>query len=102
MLREFTMNGGKRIRRRCCTRVVLRHVRIGPAAAPGDTADPAEALRAGAAIELIQACALIHDDIIDRSDTRRGRPTVHRDIEATHTGAGWSGDAAAFGWPGRS
>lgn len=98
MLREFTMNGGKRIRPTllyagwCCGMS-----ESGRHAAPGDTADPAEALRAGAAIELIQACALIHDDIIDRSDTRRGRPTVHRDIEATHTGAGWSGDAAAFG-----
>jgi len=69
------------------------------AAAPvADDADlPTGVLRAAAALELIQACALIHDDIIDRSDTRRGRPSLHRAAEKEHAGSGWLGDAAHFG-----
>ena len=54
-------------------------------------------LRVCAALELVQACALIHDDIIDRSDTRRGRPTVHRDFEHRHRDRQWSGDPGGFG-----
>jgi geranylgeranyl diphosphate synthase type I len=50
-----------------------------------------------AALELVQASALIHDDLMDRSDTRRGEPAVHRRFEARHTAAGWRGGAAAFG-----
>ena len=59
--------------------------------------DPEAALRAVSALEFIQACALVHDDIIDASDTRRGNPTVHRAVEAEHRAAGRRGDAAAFG-----
>jgi geranylgeranyl diphosphate synthase type I len=50
-----------------------------------------------AALELVQASALIHDDLMDRSDTRRGEPAVHRRFEARHTAQGWRGGAAAFG-----
>jgi geranylgeranyl diphosphate synthase type I len=67
------------------------------AAVPGPGGLPAGVLSAAAALELIQACALIHDDIIDRSDTRRGRPSVHRAAEKHHAGSGWQGDAAQFG-----
>lgn len=67
------------------------------AAVPGGAEIPRGVLRAAAALELIQACALIHDDIIDRSDTRRGRPSMHRAAEKEHAGSGWSGDAAHFG-----
>jgi geranylgeranyl diphosphate synthase type I len=35
------------------------------------------AIQAGAAVELIQAALLIHDDIIDRDEVRRGRPSLH-------------------------
>jgi geranylgeranyl diphosphate synthase type I len=58
---------------------------------------PVGVIQAAAALELIQACALIHDDIIDRSDTRRGRPSVHRSVEKLHADSGWTGDAAHFG-----
>jgi geranylgeranyl diphosphate synthase type I len=54
-------------------------------------------MRVCAALELVQACALIHDDIIDRSDTRRGNPTVHREFERRHHDAGWLGTPANFG-----
>lgn len=52
---------------------------------------------AGAALELFQAAALIHDDILDRSDTRRGAPSVHRRFQAHHREAGWRQDGAHFG-----
>ena len=41
--------------------------------------------------------ALIHDDLMDSSDLRRGRPAAHRQFEALHANAGWLGDSAAFG-----
>ena len=40
------------------------------------------------AIEVFQTAALVHDDIIDESDLRRGRPSAHRALEqAVHSGA---------------
>lgn len=59
--------------------------------------DPQAVLRAISALEFIQACALIHDDIIDSSETRRGKPTVHRAVETHHRRQGWNGDAAHYG-----
>ncbi len=38
--------------------------------------DPAEAVRAAAALELLHNFSLVHDDVEDRSPTRRHRPTV--------------------------
>ncbi|MEG9247725.1 polyprenyl synthetase family protein [Arthrobacter sp. Soc17.1.1.1] len=52
---------------------------------------------AGTALEFFQAAALIHDDIIDRSDTRRGRPSVHRQFTMRHADAGWHLDPERFG-----
>lgn len=49
------------------------------------------------ALELFHAAALIHDDVIDRSDTRRGRPAAHRHFASLHTAAGWRGEADHFG-----
>ncbi|AVZ39152.1 MULTISPECIES: polyprenyl synthetase family protein [unclassified Dietzia] len=89
-LSDFVLNGGKRIRPRF-------GLAGWSAASPADATVPDEILTACAALELIQACALIHDDIVDASDTRRGRPTVHRSIEATHRDLGWSGDPARYG-----
>lgn len=50
-----------------------------------------------AALELIQASALIHDDLMDASATRRGRETIHRRFARLHKENNWQGDAAAFG-----
>ena len=58
---------------------------------------PDAVLRVGAALELIQACALIHDDVIDRSDSRRGRPSTHRAVAKQHADAGLGGDAEHYG-----
>jgi geranylgeranyl diphosphate synthase type I len=52
---------------------------------------------AAASLELLQASALIHDDVMDASDTRRGQPSVHRRFEAAHRDNGWRGGAAPFG-----
>ena len=50
-------------------------------------ATPTSALvRACAALELLHASALVHDDYMDASDTRRGRPATHRGFDAEHRG----------------
>jgi geranylgeranyl diphosphate synthase type I len=50
-----------------------------------------------AALELLHAFALVHDDVMDESDTRRGRPTAHRVLAAAHAAAGRRGPAERFG-----
>lgn len=50
-----------------------------------------------AAVELLQAFALIHDDVMDRSLRRRGRPAVHVELAAHHGAAGLTGDGPWFG-----
>lgn len=54
-------------------------------------------LSAISAFEFIQACALIHDDIADQSDTRRGNPTVHRVFEQHHRERNWLGNPEHYG-----
>jgi geranylgeranyl diphosphate synthase type I len=54
-------------------------------------------VRAAASLELLHASALVHDDVMDASDTRRGRPATHRAFEAGHRGLGWRGDPAQYG-----
>ena len=55
---------------------------------------------AAAALEFFQAAALIHDDVMDDSDTRRGMPAVHRRFAGLHRGSGWTGDGERFGLAG--
>ncbi|WP_461022786.1 polyprenyl synthetase family protein [Thalassiella azotivora] len=55
------------------------------------------AVRVAASLELFQAAALLHDDVMDRSDTRRGRPAMHRAFAARHRERGWLGDPEQFG-----
>jgi geranylgeranyl diphosphate synthase type I len=81
------LSGGKRLRPAFCY--------WGWRAAGADDADAV--VRAAAALELLHACALIHDDVMDGSDTRRGRPSVHRRLAALHEASGWRGSASAFG-----
>ena len=54
-------------------------------------------LRAMASLELLQACALIHDDLMDGSDTRRGKPSIHRHFESIHVQDQLDGFAPQFG-----
>ncbi len=60
-------------------------------------ADSDAIVTVAAALELFQAAALIHDDVMDGSDTRRGRPAVHRRVAALHRSRAWLGDSEAFG-----
>ncbi|MFI2662271.1 polyprenyl synthetase family protein [Micromonospora carbonacea] len=64
--------------------------------AGGDEPLPA-VLPALAALELLHTFALVHDDVMDASDTRRGRPTAHRAAAARHVAAGHTGDPGRFG-----
>ncbi|MFC9483083.1 polyprenyl synthetase family protein [Streptomyces griseus] len=72
---DFTLDGGKRMR----PRLLWWGMRACGAA------ETAAALRLGVALELIQTCALIHDDVMDRSRLRRGQPAVHVGL-AEHVG----------------
>ena len=55
------------------------------------------AARLGAALELYQASALVHDDVIDAALTRRGLPAAHRRYAAQHAASSWRGDATTYG-----
>ncbi|GAA3561844.1 polyprenyl synthetase family protein [Microlunatus spumicola] len=54
-------------------------------------------LDAAASFDLLHASALVHDDVMDSSDLRRGQPAAHRRFEALHGRAGWLGDGPGFG-----
>ncbi|MGB8020723.1 MAG: polyprenyl synthetase family protein [Candidatus Nanopelagicales bacterium] len=79
--------GGKRLRPAFCI--------WGYLAAGGE--DVSSGLRAAASLELLQASALIHDDVMDDSDVRRGQPSAHRWFAMKHREAGWLGDGHRFG-----
>lgn len=90
-LTRFVLGGGKRIR----PTFAWWAWRGAGGAATGPEAEGA--LQAVAALELIQACALIHDDLIDDSDSRRGSPTVHVAFTKKHADSGWHGESHRFG-----
>jgi geranylgeranyl diphosphate synthase type I len=52
---------------------------------------------AAASLEWLQGSALAHDDLMDGSDTRRGRPSLHRAFEQTHRADGLRGSAERHG-----
>lgn len=60
-------------------------------------ADDEAVVKAASAMEIFQAAALLHDDVMDNSDLRRGRPTAHRSFATRHHDHGWSGDSERFG-----
>ncbi|MGI8760625.1 MAG: polyprenyl synthetase family protein [Jatrophihabitantaceae bacterium] len=87
--RASVLDGGKRLRPRF-TYWGWRTVR--------DAVDDDDALvTVAASLELLHACALVHDDVMDGSDTRRGHPATHAVFAAMHRAARWPGDARVFG-----
>lgn len=87
-LRSLVMAGGKRLRPVFC--------HWGFVAGGGDPEDP-HIIDAGAAFELLQAFALIHDDVMDGSAIRRGAPAVHRQFADRHADEAWAGESRRFG-----
>ena len=78
-LSDYILGGGKRIR-------PIFSI-VGYLGAGGEISDPI--IRAVSCLEYLQACALIHDDLIDGSDSRRGKPSIHKLFE--------EGNNASFG-----
>lgn len=66
-------------------------------ASGGAGEDEDAVLRAVAALEFVHASALVHDDVMDGAQTRRGRPATHIGFAARHGGAALAGDGDAFG-----
>lgn len=90
-LTTLTRNGGKRFRTAMC--------HWGFVASGGCVGSDAHAdvVRAGAALEALHLFALLHDDIMDESDTRRGQPSAHRQAENHHRESGKHGNSEVFG-----
>jgi geranylgeranyl diphosphate synthase, type I len=96
--RQF-LSGGKRFRALFCYWgwEAVRTVRPEGLSRTPEQDELRAVVGAASALEVFHAAALVHDDIIDNSDTRRGAPSTHRRFEALHSGEGWDGDAATFG-----
>lgn len=80
-------SGGKRLRPIFCC--------LGHRAAGGEVGP--ELVRAAAALELLHTFAIIHDDVMDGSAVRRGRPASWAHLAERHRREGLPGDAGAFG-----
>jgi geranylgeranyl diphosphate synthase type I len=101
--REF-LSGGKRFRALFC---FWGWQAVRTAGDEGDDGSDSGAVTAGgaldavvsvaSALELFHAAALVHDDLIDNSDTRRGKPAAHKRFEHLHESEGWGGSGATFG-----
>ncbi|MFD6970073.1 polyprenyl synthetase family protein [Streptomyces sp. NPDC059949] len=87
---RFTREGGKRTR----SQFVWWSMR---ACGGGDEPTTSAALRIGAALELLQTCALVHDDVMDGSALRRGRPALHTDVRDSYSTVAAPARAARFG-----
>jgi geranylgeranyl diphosphate synthase, type I len=90
-LEEFVLRGGKRLR------PAFAYWGWRAVADPGEDPVDRSRLRLFSALELLHACALVHDDVIDASATRRGLPTVHRLFAAKHRRSNWHGSSEQFG-----
>ncbi|HEU0190885.1 MAG TPA: bifunctional (2E,6E)-farnesyl/geranyl diphosphate synthase [Mycobacterium sp.] len=88
VLEAFVLSGGKRLR--------PAFAYWGWRAVAQQEPDP-HVLLMFSALELLHACALVHDDVIDASATRRGAPTAHVQFAELHRDRGWRGAAEQFG-----
>lgn len=83
-----SVTGGKRFRAAFCW---WGHLAIAP------PEDPTALARACSSLELLHASALVHDDYMDASDTRRGRPATHKAFEQLHLENNWASSSAQYG-----
>ena len=84
---RFLLNGGKRLR------PLFAYVGLlGAGIQPNKSM-----LNAIASLELVHVCALIHDDVMDGSDTRRGAPSIHKSFEGMHSEKKLVGSPEKFG-----
>jgi geranylgeranyl diphosphate synthase type I len=88
-LAEAFTSGGKRLRPAFCC--------WGWSAATGSTELPDAVRRAAASLDLLHVSALVHDDVMDDSATRRGLPSAHVQLAADHAAAARRGESQAFG-----
>jgi len=86
-LSEFILDSGKRLR------PIFAYAGFVSSGREPDTS----AMQAMASLELLQACALIHDDLMDRSETRRGKPAIHKKFESLHRERNFAGSPTLFG-----
>jgi geranylgeranyl diphosphate synthase type I len=93
------LRGGKRFRALFCYWSWAAALDV--AAKPQDEAQRAKSADAMVGIcsslEMFHAAALVHDDLLDQSDTRRGAPSIHRRFEQLHKDSGWVGSPERFG-----
>jgi geranylgeranyl diphosphate synthase type I len=87
--RAMVLDGGKRLR--------PSFAYWGWRTVCGPDDDDGALVTAAASLELLHACALVHDDVIDASDTRRGRPSAHAAFARMHRDHAWTGNPEAFG-----
>ena len=86
-IKSFLLDGGKRFR------PLFAYVGYLAAGGPEDKS----VLKAVSSLELLHACALIHDDVMDGSDTRRNAPAIHKVFEGMHAADNLTGDSKSFG-----
>lgn len=95
------LGSGKRFRARFCYwgwRAIGEPTDSADVTGGVETVEDVEAVLALAmSLEVFHAAALIHDDIMDNSDTRRGKPAAHRGFEAFHVAKDFAGDPTHFG-----
>ena len=98
---RYFLSGGKRFRALFCywgwEAVRDDGNEFDPMPTPLPTAELSTVVHAAAALEVFHAAALVHDDIMDNSDTRRGAPAAHKRFEADHVAGAWVGSATGFG-----
>lgn len=88
LARQFT-HGGKRMRPAFCC--------WGYIAASGLPTSPEPLIRAASSLDLLHVSALVHDDVMDGSDVRRGLPAAHRQLQALHSERAWRGRDETYG-----
>ena len=87
-LRDLVVAGGKRLRPAFCHWAYV---------GAGGDATSEVIVDASAALELLHTFALVHDDVMDGSDRRRGVPSIHHDFVTRHRDRSWHGEPRRFG-----